>query len=109
MICPQAPGKASDYVALVKKMVLAHKGNPKGLHWVGYSVFAGGEAGEFHFFSGMEKLAEMDAWPMGPGLLEEKYGKEEAAELLNALPMVSKPSDELLARSPEMSNLAPAP
>jgi hypothetical protein len=90
-------------------MVAAHKDNPSGLHWVGYSVLAGGEAGEFHFFVGMQKLGEMDAWPMGPEVLVDKYGEEETEKLLSALPQVSQGRDELLAHSPEMSNPAPAP
>lgn len=103
------PGKASDYADLVQKMVAAHKDHPRGLHWTGYSVFAGGEAGEFHFFVGMQKLGEMDAWPMGSEVLVEKYGEEETEKLLGALPQVSKAQDELLAHSPEMSNPFPAP
>jgi quinol monooxygenase YgiN len=103
------PGKVSDYAALVQKLVAAHKDHPSGLHWVGYSVLAGGEAGEFHFFVGMQKLGEMDAWPMGPELIEEKYGEEEAGKLLGALPQVSKAQDELLAHVPESSNPAPTP
>jgi len=103
------PGKASDYADLVQKMVAAHKDHPRGLHWTGYSVFAGGEAGEFHFFAGMQKLGEMDAWPMGSEVLVERYGEEETGKLLGALPQVSKAQDELLAHSPEMSNPFPAP
>lgn len=103
------PGKASDYVALVQKLVAAHKDNPSALHWAGYSVLAGGEAGEFHFFVGMQKLGEMDAWPMGSEVLVEKYGEEETGKLLGALPQVSKARDEVLVHSPEMSNPVPAP
>ena len=103
------PGKVTEYVALIKKLVAAHKDHPQGLHWVGYTVFAGGETGEFHFFIGMQKLGEMDAWPMGPEMIEEKYGKEETAKLLSAFPKLAKARDELLAHNVEMSNLPPAP
>jgi hypothetical protein len=90
-------------------MVAANKDHPKGMHWTGYSVLAGGETGEFHFFVGMQKLGEMDAWPMGSEVLVDKYGEEETEKLLSALPQVSKARDELLAHNPEMSNLPPAP
>ena len=103
------PGKASDYAALIRKMVAANKDHLKGMHWTGYSVFAGGETGEYHFFVGMQKLGEMDAWPMGSEVLVDKYGEEETEKLLSALPQVSKARDELLAHNPEMSNLPPAP
>jgi hypothetical protein len=99
------PARVPEHLSLIQKMATAHKDHEKGLHWAGYTVFAGGSAAEYHFFLGLDKMGEMDEWPMGPEVLEAKYGSEETKKLLKAMREVSKASDQLLVHSPNMSNL----
>jgi hypothetical protein len=101
------PGFGGEYNAVVRKIVAAHKKNPRGVHW-GLATWGVGRSyggPEYGAFFGFDEFAELDEWPFGPELLIEEYGQEGAAEIMNTLGEITDTVSYFVQLVPELSNL----
>jgi hypothetical protein len=102
------PGMVFEYISLVQKIVEAHSSHERGMNWIAYSNMVGGDGSEFHYFIAMNKLGDMDEWPLSPQVMIESVGEEEWKKMQKRFTEISTGQSEILVLSPTHSNL-PAP
>jgi hypothetical protein len=103
------PGMVFEYISLVQTIVEAHKSHERGMNWIAYSNVVGGEGSEFHYFIAMDKLGEMDEWPLSPQVMIESVGEEEWKRMQKRFTEISTGQSEILVLSPTHSNLQAPP
>jgi len=94
-----------EYFSLAQQMAQAHRTHEDGLHWVGYMNAIGGEGREIHYFIGMDKLGEMDAWPLNAQVMIDSLGAEAWQKLQKRFNEIASVHSEILVLSPPHSNL----
>jgi hypothetical protein len=99
------PGDNFEYFGMAQNFVEAHSSHEQGMNWIGYSNMIGGRGTEIHYFMAMNKLGEMDAWPMNAQVMIESLGQEAWQTMQKRLTEITDVSSEILVMSPPHSNL----
>jgi len=99
------PGANFEYFGMTQKFVEAHGSHEDGMHWIGYNNMIGGAGPEIHYFIALDKLGDMDSWPMNAQVMIDSLGQEEWDKIQKRLPEITDVSSEILIMSPPHSNL----